>query len=214
MNEEFDPSAVPASDGQQPQAEAQAPVFPVPEVPAPETPVFPSPAVTAAAEPFPAQPVQAPPPAPDPGGMAWPQPSPAAQEVPVYRPPVTQAADPYARPEAPAKAPASPVAPDPADSGDPKPGKKSAYAPMSSFGMAVQIFLMSIPLVGLILSIVWACGVCRKIARRNLARAWLILMIVCVLLTVALALVLRFCFPQELTRAFEWLCPGYTIIWD
>jgi Na+/serine symporter len=85
---------------------------------------------------------------------------------------------------------------------------------MSSVGMAVQIFLMGIPVIGLILSIVWACGVCRKIARRNLARAWLILLILGILLTVAAAIILRFCFPNELVRAFEQTFPGYTIKWN
>jgi amino acid transporter len=85
---------------------------------------------------------------------------------------------------------------------------------MSSFGMAVQLFLMGIPVIGLILSIVWACGVCRKIARRNLARAWLILLIAAIVLSVAGILVLRFCFPDQLVQVFEQAFPGYTIKWS
>ena len=97
--------------------------------------------------------------------------------------------------------------------GEARPGKKSPYAPMSGIGMAIQLFLMSIPVIGLILSILWACGVCRKIARRSLARAWLILLIIGILLLVAAAIVLRFCFTDEITHLFEQIFPGYTIKW-
>jgi len=85
---------------------------------------------------------------------------------------------------------------------------------MSSVGMAVEIFLMSIPVIGFILMILWSCGVCRKIARRNLARACLILLVVAVVLLVAAALLARFVFPEELTRLVEQILPGYTIQWN
>ncbi len=84
---------------------------------------------------------------------------------------------------------------------------------MSGIGMAVQLFLMNIPVIGLVLSILWACGVCRKIARRSLARAHLILLVIGILLLVAAAIVLRFCFTEEITRLFEQAFPGYTIKW-
>ena len=107
--------------------------------------------------------------------------------------------------EAPASAPEAPVSD--------RPGRKSRYAPMTSWGMALQIILMGIPLLGQLLMIIWACGGCRKIARRNLARAYVILILLGILLTVAAALVLRFCFSEELTQIFEQLVPGYTIRW-
>ena len=118
-----------------------------------------------------------------------------------------------AAPAAPA-APAEPAAPAaPAAPVSDKPGRKSRYAPMTSWGMALEILLMSIPVLGQILMIIWACGGCRKIARRNLARAYVILLLLAIVLTVAAALVLRFCFADELTRLFEQLVPGYTIRW-
>jgi len=95
-----------------------------------------------------------------------------------------------------------------------KPGRKSKYAPMTSVGMAVEIFLMSIPVVGFVLMILWSCGVCRKIARRNLARAYLILLIVGIIVLVVLALLGRFVFSDELTRLVEQVLPGYTIQWN
>ena len=85
---------------------------------------------------------------------------------------------------------------------------------MSSLGMAVEIFLMSIPVVGFILMILWSCGVCRKLARRNLARAYLILLIVALVLAVVMALLGRFVFKDQLTQLVEQLLPGYTIQWN
>lgn len=52
------------------------------------------------------------------------------------------------------------------------------------------------PLVGLILMIVWACGGCRKLQKRNLARASLILAVI----GLALSLVLGFAFRGVIGR--------------
>ena len=103
---------------------------------------------------------------------------------------------------------------------EPRPDRKSAYAPMTCVGMAVQILLMSIPVIGLILSILWACGVCRKITRRNLARAYLILLIFAILLIAAGVVVLHVCFPDVLedihnviNRVFSYFYPDHEIVW-
>ena len=72
---------------------------------------------------------------------------------------------------------------------------------------------MSIPVLGLVLMILWSCGVCRKIARRNLARAYLILLIVGIVLLIVAALLIRFVFKDQFTLFFERLVPGYTIQW-
>jgi hypothetical protein len=84
---------------------------------------------------------------------------------------------------------------------------------MTSLGMAVEIFLMGIPVIGFVLMILWSCGVCRKIARRNLARAYLILLVVSLLVLVIAALLARFVFPDEIVRLVEKLIPGYTLQW-
>jgi len=120
---------------------------------------------------------------------------------------------PSAAPAAPAAAaypPAAQKAPEDPD----KPHKKSRYAPMTSWGMAIELFLMSIPVIGFILMIVWSCGVCRKIARRNLARACLILFIAALIVIIACALLARFVFPDQVTGIFEKVFPGYTIQWN
>lgn len=103
--------------------------------------------------------------------------------------------------------------PTPVPAVDPeRPAAKSRWALMGTWGTVGAMLLMSIPVVGLIFAIVWACGGCRKYAKRNLARAELILMAVGVLLAVAGALVLRFVFPEYLIGLYEILHPGYTIV--
>ena len=174
-----------------------------------EIPAEPAPQFTAAAGTAPVE---------TPVSQVSPDPVPQAP-APAYAPPAAPAYQ--AQPAQPVyqAQPAQPVYPpqQPARSasydGEARPGKKSPYAPMSGIGMAIQLFLMSIPVIGLILSILWACGVCRKIARRSLARAWLILLIIGILLLVAAAIVLRFCFTDEITHLFEQAFPGYTIKW-
>ena len=219
MNDTFDPTVGPGPE--------ENPAVPVDPINAGEIPAEPAPQFTAAEGPAPAD-IYASPANPDPvsetpapayappAAPAYTDPQPAA---PVYQ---AQPAQPVyqAQPAQPVyQQPAQPVYPpqQPARSasydGEARPGKKSPYAPMSGIGMAVQLFLMSIPVIGLILSILWACGVCRKIARRSLARAWLILLIIGILLLVAAAIVLRFCFTDEITHLFEQAFPGYTIKW-
>lgn len=92
-----------------------------------------------------------------------------------------------------------------------KPPKKSRWEIMSGKGTLGAILLMNIPVVGLILMIAWSCGACRKYAKRNLARAMLILFCACLVLSVAAALVIRFAFPDTVVAVFEALCPGYTL---
>ena len=210
MNDTFDPTVGPGPE--------ENPAVPVDPINAGEIPAEPAPQFTAAAGPAPVEtpvsqvspdPVpQAPAPAyAAPAAPAYTAPQPAApayQAQPAAQPVYQQPAQPVYPPQQPTRS---------SSDAEARPGKKSPYAPMSGIGMAVQLFLMSIPVLGLILSILWACGVCRKIARRSLARAWLILLIIGILLLVAAAIVLRFCFTDEITHLFEQVFPGYTIKW-
>lgn len=63
------------------------------------------------------------------------------------------------------------------------PGKTSAYEPISTLGYIGIFILCGIPIIGLILTIIWACGGCRKINKRNLCRAMLIVMVVAIVLS-------------------------------
>ena len=199
MNDTFDPTVGPGPE--------ENPAVPVDPINAGEIPAGPAPQFTAAEGPAPAD-IYASPANPDPVSET-PAPAYAPPAAPVYQ---AQPAQPvYQQPAQPVYPPQQPARS--SYDAEPRPGKKSPYAPMSGIGMAVQLFLMSIPVIGLILSILWACGVCRKIARRSLARAWLILLIIGILLLVAAAIVLRFCFTDEITHLFEQIFPGYTIKW-
>lgn len=77
-----------------------------------------------------------------------------------------------------------PVIPDPARNLTDQPFEP-AYAPLSpavepiTTGGFVGIFLLlSVPVLNLILLIIWACGGCRKVNKRNFARAVLIILLV------------------------------------
>ncbi len=105
-----------------------------------------------------------------------------------------------------------PLEPRPLPKEDPeKPGPKSKWQIMSGWGTFGAMLLMGIPVIGFILAIIWACGGCRKYAKRNLARAVLLGLVLCLVLTVAAGLVLRFAFPDVIVRVFEFFNPGYTI---
>lgn len=64
------------------------------------------------------------------------------------------------------------------------PDKQSKYALISTLGYVGILLLIAIPVVGPILMIVWALGGCRKLQKRNFARANLLLALVSLLLTV------------------------------
>ncbi len=81
-----------------------------------------------------------------------------------------------------------------------KPGKKSKMDIISTAGYIGVDLLLAIPGVGLILAIIWACGGCRKYAKRNYARSRLIFMLVGIVLLVAAALVIRFAFPEIISN--------------
>lgn len=109
--------------------------------------------------------------------------------------------------------PAPELKPEPVPAEDPeKPGKKSKWRGITTWGYVGITLLMAIPGLGLILTIIWACGGCRKYAKRNYARAALIFLFAGIILTVAAALVLRFVFPEIIVWLFELFNPGYTII--
>ncbi len=71
------------------------------------------------------------------------------------------------------------------------PGPNSPYAPITTWGYVGTMLLMSIPIVGLILAIIWACGGCRKINKRNLSRAFLIMMAFALVFSLIAGLVIR-----------------------
>lgn len=67
--------------------------------------------------------------------------------------------------------------------------KGTKYEPISAWGFIGIMLLMCIPVVGLILTIVWACGGCRKICKRSLARAAIIMTVIGIVIGIIFALV-------------------------
>ena len=84
---------------------------------------------------------------------------------------------------------------------DAPPPKGSKYEPITTGGFIGIMLLMCIPIVGQILMIVWALGGCRKINKRNLARASLILMLVMMLLTALLGFLAKKAVEAAVERA-------------
>lgn len=73
---------------------------------------------------------------------------------------------------------------------DSDPGSGSPYEVLSSWGFVGSMLLMAIPFVGIIITIVWASGGTVNLNRRNLARGYLILMAIGVVLYVLFAVIL------------------------
>ena len=71
------------------------------------------------------------------------------------------------------------------------PPQGSPYAVMGVGSFVLASFLMSIPVIGLIIGIVWAFGGCNNLNRRNLARAFLIFLLIGIVLSIVAFLLLR-----------------------
>lgn len=110
--------------------------------------------------------------------QAQPQPTPVSQ--PAVQP-VPQAAPQPAPQPAPRPAP-QPGPQEPNVSGTP-------YEPITTGGFVGILFLMGIPVLGFLLTIIWACGGCRKLSKRAFARANLIWLAIGLILSLILGLV-------------------------
>ena len=69
--------------------------------------------------------------------------------------------------------------------------KGTKYEPITTWGYIGIMLLMCIPLVGQVLMIVWALGGCRKVNKRSLARASLIMMAFGLLLSLILGVLIK-----------------------
>ena len=125
-----------------------------------------------------------------PAGAAPPPPPPQAAPQPQAAPVYPQAATATVPPPQSAYQPAA------AYGGDMAPAKGSKYEPITTKGFIGIMLLMCIPVVGQILMIIWALGGCRKINKRNLARASLIMMVVALVISFILGLVLKSLFGK------------------
>jgi len=69
---------------------------------------------------------------------------------------------------------------------------------ISTGGYIGSALLMCVPVIGLVIFILWACGVCKSVNRRNYARATLILWAVGLVLGIIIYLLLRYAIGSSL----------------
>lgn len=67
------------------------------------------------------------------------------------------------------------------------------------------ILLMCIPLIGFILTVVWACGGTSNLNKRNLARAYLVLMMIVFAIGISAYLLMQAYFPAYLLGRLNFL---------
>ncbi len=104
--------------------------------------------------------------------------------VPTPAPPPIQTPTP-----APAPAPTPTPTPTQKQPDDEAPPKGSKYEPISTGGYVGILLLMCLPVIGLVLAIIWACGGCTKINKRNLSRAYLIFMAVSLVISIIIGVI-------------------------
>jgi len=78
----------------------------------------------------------------------------------------------------------------PADAGNQGPPQESPYAVMSMGSFVLASILMSIPVIGLFICLIWAFGGSKNLNRRNYSRAFLILAAIGLVLGGLIALIL------------------------
>ncbi|WP_373146665.1 zinc-ribbon domain-containing protein [Bacteroides thetaiotaomicron] len=75
--------------------------------------------------------------------------------------------------------------------------------PITTGGYIGIFLLLMLPLVNMICLIIWACGGCRKVNKRNMARAMLIWMIIGAVLSGVVVLIITLFFSSELDSLKE-----------
>ena len=73
-----------------------------------------------------------------------------------------------------------------------QPPKGSRFAPVSTWGFVGIILLFSVPVIGWIFCLVWACGGCTKVNKRNLARAYILIFVLLLLVSILTGVLLYF----------------------
>ena len=84
---------------------------------------------------------------------------------------------------------------------DAPPPKGSKYEPMTTKEFIVVSLIMLIPVVNIVLLIVWALGGCKKINKRNMARASLIIMIIVFIISILVGMAVKALFNKALNEA-------------
>ena len=121
------------------------------------------------------------------------EPTPASQQAP----PVQQTPPPvYQAPPVQQTPPPTYQYQNTVSAGEAVPPKGSKYDPITTGGYIGIMLLMCIPIVGLILMLVWAFGGCKKLNKRNLARASLIMMAIGLVFSLIFGFVIKALFNK------------------
>jgi hypothetical protein len=92
------------------------------------------------------------------------------------------------------------------------PAAYPASPTIGTWGYFGSLFLMNIPVIGLIAAIIWAVG-SGNINRRNLARGYLLLLVLGVIIMAAVSIISAIFLRDLVTDIFEAIFPGYSIEW-
>ena len=92
------------------------------------------------------------------------------------------------------------------------PAAYPASPTISTWGYFGSLFLMNIPVIGLIAAIIWAVG-SGNLNRRNLARGYLLLLVLGVIILAAVSIISAILLRDQVTSIFEAIFPGYSIEW-
>ena len=76
---------------------------------------------------------------------------------------------------------------------------------LSMWGYVLSLFLMSLPIAGLVLQIVWTCGGTNSLNRRNLARGYLFLSVISFVIGLLIFVVLFAAFSAVFMDEFRYL---------
>ncbi len=80
--------------------------------------------------------------------------------------------------------------------------KRSRYELLSSGQTLGVLILLCIPVVGLILSVIWALGGCRKLQKKYIARAWIMLVVITLIIALILGIAAYFV-GKSMVRKFS-----------
>ena len=130
--------------------------------------------------------------------------------------PASQPEPPVSQPVQPASQPVQPIQQQPAPQQVQQPPQyaipptqatQTVYkeVPISTGGYVGIIFLLSLPLINLLFLIIWACGGCNKVNKRNFARAILIWVLIGIILSGLLFLTATFIYDEEINALKDWL---------
>ena len=87
---------------------------------------------------------------------------------------------------------------------------RETYAPMGAWNVCGTLLLFSIPVLGLIFAIAFACGACKKRQKKRLAQGYLLFLLLAVVLCGILSAILFLFFWEPVLNAVRQAVPSET----